>query len=295
MWEVAYENGDPVLGDDVDVELAADWPGEPGVLAKALSDCGGAKAGFIEMVDGSWQVHDLFDHAPAYVSSRKCKEDERRKAKSCEQCGSEYRSTEKHSRFCSDSCRVANHRRNGVLRSVTEGSVTETQGSVNVTDCNEPPAPAPAPKNTSCSGQVQNEGKSPDDDQREKRKPPVYVEGDMAVATWMLDRILEMQPDRKQRPKLPEWANDIRLLRERDGRTHDQIREMFGLANADEFWRTNILSPAKLRKQWDTLRLKLAPNATGQSNKQQNLFAGPTPNIEETRQRCGSAPDWRSM
>src|SRR4051812_26885101 len=30
MWSVGYQCGDPVLGDATDVELAAEWPGEPG-------------------------------------------------------------------------------------------------------------------------------------------------------------------------------------------------------------------------------------------------------------------------
>ena len=79
---------------------------------------------------------------------------------------------------------------------------------------------------------------------------------DLQTAEFIWDLIHEMQPDRKP-PNLTTWANTIRLMRERDGRTHEQIRELFRRANQDEFWCTNILSPDKLRTKWDNLTLKL--------------------------------------
>jgi hypothetical protein len=78
----------------------------------------------------------------------------------------------------------------------------------------------------------------------------------MQIAEWMFELICELQPDRKA-PDFAKWANTIRLMRERDGRTHDAIRHLFRLVQADEFWRTNVLSPDKLRSKWDDLRLKL--------------------------------------
>jgi hypothetical protein len=49
IWEVAYEAGNPMIGDAAMIEAAAEWPGEFGVLCNALLECGGSqKAGFIE-------------------------------------------------------------------------------------------------------------------------------------------------------------------------------------------------------------------------------------------------------
>lgn len=74
LWEVGYENGDPVLGDQEAVEAAAEYPGEPGKLFQALLECGGKdRVGFVEEVSdepGQFQIHDLFDHAPEYVKKR---------------------------------------------------------------------------------------------------------------------------------------------------------------------------------------------------------------------------------
>lgn len=88
MWDVAYENGDPLLGDAEDVEAAAGWRGKVGALTAALESAGGdGSAGFIEAGGtpwwpegtlGTYRVHDLWDHAPDYVQRRATREAERR-------------------------------------------------------------------------------------------------------------------------------------------------------------------------------------------------------------------------
>ncbi len=95
LWQVAYECGNPVIGDPEAVEAAIEYPGEPGKLFHALMSAGGRRrttadngaeyeqgqAGFIEEVPGEpgrYQIHDLYDHAPDYVKKRKQREDERK-------------------------------------------------------------------------------------------------------------------------------------------------------------------------------------------------------------------------
>jgi len=80
LWDTAYEAGNDYLGDADDVELAARWVGEPGVLFKALIDAGGEDcAGFIERDPdrSGFRVHDLFENAPEYVQKRMLREIER--------------------------------------------------------------------------------------------------------------------------------------------------------------------------------------------------------------------------
>lgn len=69
LWETAYQNGEPSIGDAVDVELAAGWTGVDGELSAALLGAGGnGRAGFIEEIEpGRYGIHDLFDHAPRKV------------------------------------------------------------------------------------------------------------------------------------------------------------------------------------------------------------------------------------
>lgn len=82
LWEVAYECGEPRIGDSDSIEAAAEWHGEPGILFQALLSCGGpGRAGFIEDCpdsQGEYQIRDLWDHAPEYVQKRRKREDERK-------------------------------------------------------------------------------------------------------------------------------------------------------------------------------------------------------------------------
>lgn len=73
MWDSAYEAGDEVMGDVLDVELAAQWPGNQGELVNAM-----VQTGFLEDHEGVYWVHDFWHHAPAYVRKRRQREDERR-------------------------------------------------------------------------------------------------------------------------------------------------------------------------------------------------------------------------
>ncbi|MFZ7141590.1 helix-turn-helix domain-containing protein [Avibacterium avium] len=82
-----------------------------------------------------------------------------------------------------------------------------------------------------------------------------FSDDDMTVAQWIFGLVQKLHPNVKV-PPFENWANDIRLMRERDGRTHREICELFQWANQDPFWKTNILSPAKLREKWDQLTVK---------------------------------------
>jgi hypothetical protein len=75
---------------------------------------------------------------------------------------------------------------------------------------------------------------------------------DEKCARWLYGRLLKTNPE-AAKPNWSMWAKHIRLMRERDGRTHRQICELYDWAKSDDFWSGNIISPEKLRKQWDTL------------------------------------------
>ena len=126
----------------------------------------------------------------------------------------------------------------GICHTGVSGSATEQ----------EPIEPAPLNRPSSCSDLRPNEE-------------------DFAIARWIWAKIQEMQPNRKP-PQLNQWANDIRLMRTQDGRTHEQIRTVFEWAHADPFWKTNILSPGKLRSKFDDLDLKRTTAGNGSNNKE---------------------------
>ncbi len=87
------------------------------------------------------------------------------------------------------------------------------------------------------------------------KKKFVYTDDDMRAANWIFGLIKNISPNFRT-PAFESWANEIRLMRERDGRTHKDICGLFQWANQDSFWGANILSPAKLREKWDQLEIK---------------------------------------
>lgn len=89
-----------------------------------------------------------------------------------------------------------------------------------------------------------------------------FSDADYQSAVFIDDKIKELTGSVKP-VNLESWANEIRLMRERDNRAPREIGELFLWANNDPFWRSNILSPSKLRAQWDKLKLQRErPNET---------------------------------
>lgn len=52
------------------------------------------------------------------------------------------------------------------------------------------------------------------------------------------------------------WLQDMDAILRIDNRNPDTVEAVIRWAQADGFWRSNILSPGKLRKQFDTLQLR---------------------------------------
>jgi hypothetical protein len=87
------------------------------------------------------------------------------------------------------------------------------------------------------------------------RAPRQANPDDEKCASWLYTTLLGTAPRAKQ-PNFATWAEEVRLMRERDGRTHREMCELFQWAHTDTFWRQNILSPTKLREHWDKLTIK---------------------------------------
>ena len=92
--------------------------------------------------------------------------------------------------------------------------------------------------------------------QRSKYK---FSDVDYQCAEWFYSLVVKVAPSSKQ-PNLESWANVIRLMREADNLTHNDISNVFTWANKDSFWAVNILSPAKLRSKFAQLQAKMNNN-----------------------------------
>lgn len=88
-----------------------------------------------------------------------------------------------------------------------------------------------------------------------KKPKPQPSEEDFRAARWLSEKQIAANPTSKA-PNVEGWAQDVRLMREIDGRSHHDICELFRWAKADDFWAPNIQSAGTLRKQWDKLTEK---------------------------------------
>jgi hypothetical protein len=82
------------------------------------------------------------------------------------------------------------------------------------------------------------------------------------LSKLLFDLIKKRNPNHKQ-PDLKSWAKHIDLMIRIDKRTIDEIRGCINWCQQDPFWQNNILSTAKLRKQFDTLYLKAKGSKDG--------------------------------
>ncbi|MEG0716582.1 MAG: hypothetical protein RR467_17800 [Morganella sp. (in: enterobacteria)] len=93
---------------------------------------------------------------------------------------------------------------------------------------------------------------------------------DLKAAQWIFQLITRISPSAKT-PNWSGWANDVRLMREQDNRAHVDICQMFKFANQDSFWKSNVLSPAKLREKWTQLEAKRNTQGESRSAGRQQL------------------------
>lgn len=64
-------------------------------------------------------------------------------------------------------------------------------------------------------------------------------------------------PEKVTRPEISKaWVTQMDLLIRKDSHEVDEVREIIEWVQADEFWSSNVMSPAKLRRQFDQLILK---------------------------------------
>jgi len=81
------------------------------------------------------------------------------------------------------------------------------------------------------------------------------------------------------------WANDVRLMRERDNRPPEAIKALFAWTQQHHFWCANILSPAKLRTKWATLASQRNESRKGAGHGKGNAGNRADADAELTRQQ----------
>lgn len=84
-----------------------------------------------------------------------------------------------------------------------------------------------------------------------------FNDNDIQFAEWFYSGLMTINPNHKK-PNFESsgWADAVRLMREQDNRTYDEMGSLFTWVIQDNFWRSNILTPKKLREKWDALTIK---------------------------------------
>jgi hypothetical protein len=129
-----------------------------------------------------------------------------------------------------------------------------------------PPKTQGNPKNPSGLNGTQGNPKNPDNDSDKdndndnKSFPDDSAE--IRLSELLFKCILKRNPNHKK-PNFQTWAKNIDLMIRVDKRQPQDIANVIAWSQEDDFWKNNILSTEKLRKQFDTLVLKMAEKKTG--------------------------------
>ena len=103
------------------------------------------------------------------------------------------------------------------------------------------------------------------------------------LAESLLNKMLEHLPGYKQ-PDLQKWAEQMEAMLRLDKRSPDEVEAVIIFAQEDTFWRTNILSVTKLRKQYDQLNARrIQQLARSPSRKKLNINNGGEENDDYER------------
>lgn len=113
----------------------------------------------------------------------------------------------------------------------------------------------------------------------EKKQATTYsVESvEYKLADFLHKKILAHYPTLKP-CNLNHWAKQVDLMIRIDGRDPQEIVKVIKFAQADQFWKTNILSTSSLREKYDTLKMKMGgTNGKGSITRGTQAGSGATP------------------
>lgn len=177
------------------------------------------KAGLWVEAEGGFTIHDYLDYQKSaeQITAERDKNAARQKA---------FRDRRSSAKGSSN--------RNGDRNGVTNGPVTHAPN----------PNPNP-PKDKRTTSSTSEAGEPPTD-------APIRHDVERACRT-LVDAIAA---NGSKRPAITDkWRDAARLMLDKDGRTLDDVLGAIRWSQADEFWRSNVMSMPTLRKQYDRLRL----------------------------------------
>jgi hypothetical protein len=76
------------------------------------------------------------------------------------------------------------------------------------------------------------------------------------MAEFFYKKICEWT-DKVSEPNFQQWSDDFRKIVEIDKRDKDSVRLIIEFSTKDDFWQSNILSPAKMREKFEKLLIEM--------------------------------------
>ena len=93
---------------------------------------------------------------------------------------------------------------------------------------------------------------------RPKHKKRVYDKDSdyYKLSEFFISQIKQNNPNFKD-PNIQKWSDDFRKIVEIDDRDKHEVAMLIKWVQKDSFWMANVLSPAKLKKQYDSLIMRM--------------------------------------
>ncbi len=102
---------------------------------------------------------------------------------------------------------------------------------------------------------------------KNEKKNNLFVEtsNEFQLSKYLFEFIRKNNPKAKE-PNFQTWSKEFDLMIRRDKREVQEIKDLINWSQNDSFWYKNILSPQKLRKQYDQLIVKMYDDKTVKPN-----------------------------
>lgn len=105
-----------------------------------------------------------------------------------------------------------------------------------------------------------------------ENKKPIFDTSTPAyqLAKFLEDQIKNNMPDFEAK-NIQTWANDARLMLEKDKRKFEEAQRLMVWCQADDFWRGNIMSMSKFRQKFAQLYVQAKPKTKQRGQNRESL------------------------
>ncbi|MCK9350868.1 MAG: hypothetical protein M0P44_06580 [Clostridiales bacterium] len=239
LWlTVAVERPDGILTgwDEVDIALAANWPGDPAEFMRVamLEHCK-----WIEKHGDTYKIHDWEEHQGWACSAKERSEKAKKAAKA---------------RWAK---RLKGKKASEKIEENQGVDATSNAQALLTHQSSNAPSPSPSPNpSIIVDGKPSTSVAKPAPSTKKPVKLFAADSDEIRLSKLLYTLILEKDPKAKK-PKLQSWAEHIDLMIRIDKRTPVEIESVIRFCQLDPFWCANILSTKKLREKFTALVAKM--------------------------------------